>query len=114
MNVVGQERPTLVDTHAHLDDERLRADLEGVVSRAKDANVAQIITVGTTVATSAVAVEIAQTHRGIFAAIGIHPNDASAAGQQRLATHYRTARKHRSRRRGGNWTRSPLEPYPIP
>ena len=82
MNPAAQEVFPLVDTHAHLDDERLRADLEGVLNRAICAGVEQIIAIGTTAATSAAAVELAQTHRGVFAAVGIHPNDAAEAGQR--------------------------------
>ena len=57
----------LVDTHAHLDDQRLRTDLDGVLDRASRAGVTQIIAIGTTAATSAGVVELAQAHRGVFA-----------------------------------------------
>lgn len=69
----------LVDTHAHLDDRRLRADWEGVRARARDAGVVQMVAIGTTVESSAAVVEQSQSHRGIFAAVGIHPNDAADA-----------------------------------
>jgi TatD DNase family protein len=72
----------LVDTHAHLDDPRLRADLPGILARAASEGVSQIIAVGTTAASSAGALELAGAHRGIFAAVGIHPNDAAEVGQQ--------------------------------
>lgn len=73
--------PPLIDTHAHLDDKGLRADLEGVLNRAICAGIEQIIAIGTTGATSAAVVELAQAHGGLFAAVGIHPNDAAEAGQ---------------------------------
>jgi TatD DNase family protein len=72
----------LVDTHAHLDDPRLRADLPAILDRAAKEGVSQIIAVGTTASSSAGALELAGAHRGIFAAIGIHPNDAAEVGQQ--------------------------------
>jgi TatD DNase family protein len=72
----------LVDTHAHLDDTRLRDQLSGVLDRAMKNGVAQIIAIGTTAATSAGAVELAAAHEGLFAAVGIHPNDAAECGQQ--------------------------------
>jgi TatD DNase family protein len=81
-NPAAQDVFPLVDTHAHLDDERLRADLEDVLNRAISAGVEQIIAIGTTGARSAVALELAQTHRGVFAAVGIHPNDAAEVGQR--------------------------------
>jgi TatD DNase family protein len=72
----------LVDTHAHLDDRRLRANLPALLDRAVSAGVTQIIAIGTTAVSSAGALELATLHQGIFAAIGIHPNDAAETGQQ--------------------------------
>jgi TatD DNase family protein len=82
MKPLEQNSCPLVDTHAHLEDKRLRADLEGVLNRADCAGVGQIIVIGTTAETSAAAVELAQIHRGLFAAVGIHPNDAAQAGER--------------------------------
>jgi TatD DNase family protein len=73
---------SLVDTHAHLDDNRLHADIDGVLARARAAHVGNIITMGTTAATSAAAVDLAKTHRGVFAAVGIHPNEAAEVGER--------------------------------
>jgi TatD DNase family protein len=69
----------LVDTHAHLDDARLRSIMDDVLDRARAAHVLQIIAIGTTAATSQAVVELAQARGGIFAAVGIHPNDAADA-----------------------------------
>ncbi len=41
----------------------------------------QVIAIATTAASSAAVVELAQAHRGVFAAVGIHPNDAAESGQ---------------------------------
>jgi TatD DNase family protein len=76
-----ESTPALVDTHAHLDDRRLRADLDGVLERARQSGVAQIIAIGTTAASSAGVLELAGAHRGVFAAVGIHPNDAAESGE---------------------------------
>jgi TatD DNase family protein len=82
MNPGDQNSLCLVDTHAHLDNERLCSDLEEVLNEAQLAGVGQIITIGTTASTSATAVKFAQTYRGLFAAVGIHPNDAAEVGQR--------------------------------
>jgi TatD DNase family protein len=71
----------LVDTHAHLDDRRLRADLPAILDRAASEGVTQIIAIGTTAASSSGALELARLHQGIFAAVGVHPNDAAEVGQ---------------------------------
>jgi TatD DNase family protein len=81
MNDPSPTSPALVDTHAHLDDRRLRDELEGVLGRAVTAGVAQIIAIGTTAATSNAVLQLSREHRGIFAAVGIHPNDAAETGQ---------------------------------
>jgi TatD DNase family protein len=81
MSADSQSTSVLVDTHAHLDDKRLRADLAGVLDRARQCGVAQIVAIGTTAATSAGVLELAQAHRGVYAAVGIHPNDAAEAGE---------------------------------
>ena len=70
----------LVDSHAHLDDPGLRRDWDGVLDRARCAGVVQILAIGTTAESSAAVLELARSHGGVFAAVGIHPNDAAEAG----------------------------------
>ncbi|MBV8312218.1 MAG: TatD family hydrolase, partial [Planctomycetaceae bacterium] len=69
----------LVDTHAHLEDRRLQEDIEGVIERARAAGLVQIIAIGTTAADSAAVIEIASSHHGIFAAVGVQPNHVAEA-----------------------------------
>ena len=79
MNIAAQQPSALVDTHAHLDDPRLRGSLDDLLYRAGAAGVRQIIAIGTTAATSTDCVELAGAYRGVFAAVGIHPNEAALA-----------------------------------
>jgi TatD DNase family protein len=69
----------LVDTHCHLDGPKFADDLAEVIARAREAGVSRMITMGTTLASSRRAVELAQQYAEVFAAVGIHPNDAGAA-----------------------------------
>lgn len=69
----------LVDTHAHLDDPRLKTDLEAVLVRAREAGLVQIVAIGTTAADSEAVIEIARAHRGVFAAVGVQPNHVAEA-----------------------------------
>ena len=69
----------LVDTHAHLQEPGLAAGLDGLLARAREAGVAQVVVVGTTAADSAEAVAIAGAHAGVFAAVGIQPNHSAEA-----------------------------------
>lgn len=67
----------LVDTHAHLDDARLEHDLDDVISRALQAQVKAIITVGADLDSSRAAVDLCERYPQVYAAVGIHPHDAA-------------------------------------
>lgn len=75
----------LIDSHAHLTDDRLLPDVEQVVQRAQYSGVAKVVTVGTDAADSLVAVELATRLPGVFAAVGIHPHAADGASNEALA-----------------------------
>ena len=70
---------TLIDTHAHLDDEQLAADLPGILTRARAVEVTRIVTVATSAASSAASLALAAAHPGLFPTAGIHPNHAVQA-----------------------------------
>lgn len=70
----------IVDTHAHLMDLAFTNDLEAVLDRARAAGVRAIVCVGYDLASSRAAVQLARTHPGLWAAVGIHPHSASEAG----------------------------------
>jgi TatD DNase family protein len=63
----------LIETHAHLDYPDFEADLADVLQRATDAGVTRIITIGTSLASSRRAIELAEKYDNIFAVIGVHP-----------------------------------------
>ncbi|MBN2579836.1 MAG: TatD family hydrolase [Pirellulales bacterium] len=69
----------LFDTHAHLDQEDFDADRAAVVERARAAGVEKILCVGTSAASSAEAVRLADQFDAVRAAVGIHPNSAAEA-----------------------------------
>jgi len=68
----------LIDTHAHLDSPRFDNDREEVISRSLSAGVEAIITIGTDLDSSRKAIALAQQYPHIYAAVGIHPHEASA------------------------------------
>ena len=70
---------TLIDTHAHLDEEAFRPDRADVILRAREAGLEYVVTIGTTAASSREAVAIAQANPMVYAAVGIQPNYVSAA-----------------------------------
>ncbi|MFL5240577.1 MAG: TatD family hydrolase [Gemmataceae bacterium] len=70
----------LIDTHAHLDDERFASDLPAVLERANGAGVSHIVTIGTTATTSLANIILCQKHPTLSAAVGLQPNNLAEAG----------------------------------
>jgi TatD DNase family protein len=73
----------VIDTHTHLD--ALDDDPAEVVARAREAGVTRILTVGTNVAGSRRALELADAHDEVYAVLGIHPHDANDADDADVA-----------------------------
>ena len=71
------DRPALVDTHAHLDDAAYAADHAEVVARAEAAGVTRVVTVGTDLPSCRRAIALSELHAGVYAAVGVHPHEAS-------------------------------------
>jgi TatD DNase family protein len=75
----------LIDTHCHLTFEPLADDVPGVLERSRQAGVTAWITVGTSLADSRKAVELAGRHENLYASVGIHPHDAKDADGAAMA-----------------------------
>lgn len=66
----------LIDTHTHLNDAKFAKDCESVIARAREAGVTRMINMGDTLASSEQAVTLAEAHEGLYAGVGIHPEEA--------------------------------------
>ncbi len=78
----------LVDSHAHLDGEKFDADRAAVIERAMENGVVKIVTMGDNLASSERSVALAEEFDPVYAAVGIHPEEAqpmTAADDDRLA-----------------------------
>lgn len=64
-----------LDSHCHLNDEYFIENLEEEIEAAKEADVKVILVIGYDIESSQKAIEIANHHEGIYAAIGIHPEN---------------------------------------
>jgi TatD DNase family protein len=70
----------LVDSHAHLDSPAFASDLDDVLSRAREAGVGRIVTIGTSLESSRRAQALAESHPEITFSPGIHPHEADNPG----------------------------------
>lgn len=66
----------LVDVHAHLDHKLFQKDLDKVISNAKKNNVKAIITNGVNPETNRFALNLAEKHNIVKAALGVYPIDS--------------------------------------
>ena len=67
----------MIDSHAHLAAKAYRKDLDAVLGRALDAGVTSILTVGYDMSSSEAGVRLAEKYPPVYAAVGIHPHDAT-------------------------------------
>jgi TatD DNase family protein len=65
----------LVDTHCHLQFDKLTENIDDVMKGAAEAGVARMICVGTSVDDSRTAIEYASKYDNVWAAVGAHPHD---------------------------------------
>jgi len=74
----------IFDSHCHLDDPAFDRDRQAVIERAHAAGVRRLMTIGVTPAASARAVELADEHAEVYAAVGVHPHDARTCSRAAL------------------------------
>ena len=67
----------LIDSHAHLDDEKFDKDRDEVIKSFKENNLELVINVGADLESSKKAVQLSKEYDSIYAAVGVHPHDAS-------------------------------------
>src|ERR1051325_10263185 len=83
----------LIETHAHLDYSDFANDLDDVIRRATEAGVTRIITIGTSIESSRRAIDLAEAHSAVYAAIGVHPTYVNEA-EDDVITPLRELAKH--------------------
>lgn len=72
----------IIDSHAHLSDERLIARVDEIHNGLADDGIESVFEVGYDLPSSKSAVELANKYDNIFAIIGTHPHDADKYGEE--------------------------------
>src|SRR3977135_1993898 len=66
----------LVDSHCHLNFPDFKDDLDGVITRAREAGVGVMQTICTEMAEFDEVRGIAERYEGVYCSVGVHPNDS--------------------------------------
>jgi TatD DNase family protein len=67
----------MIDSHSHIYMNRYDEDRDAVIARAAAAGVTQLLQVGCSLADSRMVVALSEQVPGIYAAVGVHPHEAS-------------------------------------
>lgn len=67
----------LVDTHAHLNDERFDGDRDTVIAALPENGIAAVVNAAFDLASSRLGAELAQKYQNNYATVGIHPHSAA-------------------------------------
>ncbi len=81
----------LVDSHCHLQDSQFESDRDEVLDRARQAGVSAFVVIGTDLESSRRAVDLADSHSDVYAAVGVHPHDAKDLDDRTLGALERLA-----------------------
>jgi TatD DNase family protein len=66
----------LIDSHCHLDFPDFAAELDAVVTRAREAGIGRMVTISTRIARHAEVLAIAERFPDVFCSVGTHPHNA--------------------------------------
>lgn len=75
----------IFDTHAHYDDEAFKDDCDEMLLSMNKNNVGKIVNVGAHLAGSQRSIDLANKYPFVYAAIGVHPDDADEVDEEGIA-----------------------------
>ncbi|PLY11659.1 MAG: radical SAM protein [Desulfuromonas sp.] len=76
--------PQLVDSHAHLDSTQFGDEQPQLVARALENGISHILTIGCDLTSSKASVALAAQYPQVYAAVGVHPHDATTVNDTLL------------------------------
>lgn len=74
----------LIDSHAHLTDDKYSRDRERIIRNLKREGIDIVITSGSSILSSSAAVSLSKKYNNIYATVGIHPNGAGDMDMETL------------------------------
>ena len=75
----------MIDSHAHYDNEQFDPDRDDIINQAALAGVTHIINAGCDLDSSKFSIMLSKKHEAIYAAIGVHPHEASTCDSNTIA-----------------------------
>ncbi len=75
----------LTDTHCHLDLDQFQPDRQAVLLRAKNAGITHILVPSLNVTSSRAVVQLTESNPMLYAAVGVHPNEAESWDGQTIS-----------------------------
>lgn len=75
----------IFETHAHYDDEAFEEDREEILGRLSEAGVTAVVNAGASLASTRAAIGLAETHRFLYASVGIHPSETEELDEDGFA-----------------------------
>ena len=74
----------MIDSHAHYDDEKFDADRGDILQKCAESGVTHIINAGSNVDSSRKSIELSRQYPFVYAAVGVHPQDALSCGPRTI------------------------------
>jgi len=71
----------IIDSHAHLDFESFHGEVDAVLQRAREAGVGAVVSIGIDLDSCRRTAALARDRASVFAALGIHPNEAGVSDE---------------------------------
>lgn len=75
----------LIDSHAHLDNERFDLDREYIIENLQKNGIELVVNIGADIHSSKASVELAEKYKNIYAVVGVHPHEVKDMNENSLA-----------------------------
>ncbi len=74
----------LIDSHAHLDDERFEEDRDDLIKSFKENNIDYVVNVAADYKSSIESINLSKEYENIYATVGVHPHDVKDLSEEML------------------------------